>query len=75
MGVAGRQAKTGRAKHKPLMILAYPKIGPSAVSMLGYLKLKANAYCLSNLTPKTERVIFRYFLFRQFGVSCWHEVI
>ena len=36
MGVAGRQAKIGRAVHKPLMTLAYPKIGPSAVSMLGY---------------------------------------
>lgn len=31
MGVAGRKAKAGRAKHKPLLTLAYPKIGPSAV--------------------------------------------
>ena len=40
MGVAGRQAKIGRAEHKPLMTLAYPKIGPSAVSMLGYLRVE-----------------------------------
>ncbi len=31
MGVAGRQMQIGRAKHKPLMIWIYPKIGPSAV--------------------------------------------
>lgn len=31
MGVAGRKAKAGRAMHKPLVTLAYPKIGPSAV--------------------------------------------
>jgi hypothetical protein len=34
MGAAGRQAKIRRAKHQPLLILAYPKIGPSAVFSL-----------------------------------------
>ena len=34
MGVAGRQMKIGRATHKPLVILIYPKIGPSAVKFL-----------------------------------------
>lgn len=32
MGAAGRKARIGRAKHKPQMIQANPKIGPSAVN-------------------------------------------
>ena len=39
MGVAGRQAKVGRAKHQSLMTLAYPVNGPSAVYKSDYLYL------------------------------------
>lgn len=60
MGVAGRKTKVGRAKHKPLLTLVYPKIGPSAVYFAGVINASTLAYCsavgyanwriLSNLT-------------------------